>query len=138
MTTEVMERFVPPTTEQVAHALRELSYEERLVGHKMTPSAGNSACEMYSLPQAVVFLLGNRWDAPLLSPGFKGTINWIDIELLVKWLRDVVGDPDLADAIESQALPLDSYRLQMERLGELFAHRMRQYREVRDGMTPAE
>lgn len=137
MTTEVMERFVPPTPERVAHALRELSYEERLVGHKMTPSAGNSACEMYSLAQAVVFLLGNRWDAPLLSPGFKGTINWIDIELLVNWLRDVVGDPELADAIESQAMPLDSYRLQMERLGELFAQRMRQYREVRDGVSPA-
>lgn len=138
--------MAPPTTELVDHALRELGWEERITGYKMTASAGNAATDMYSLPAAILFLFGTRWDSPMLEPGTKGTINWLDMNELVAWLRDAVGDADLADAVEERALPLGSYHAQVVELQQVFTERMDQYREVRaaaavaeaDGEFPAE
>lgn len=121
-----------PTYEVVQHALRDLSYADRLVGYKMTASAGNAAANLYNLREAVLFLVGNPWDQPMLNPGFKGSLNWVDASDLAQWLRDVVGDTDLADAIREQAVGLEPYHAQNLKVGELVNARMAQYREVYD------
>ena len=121
-----------PTYEAVQHALRDLNYAERLVGHAMTASAGNAAKDMYGLRDAVMFLTGNRWDAPMLHPGFKGAMHWVDVKKLVAWLRDVVGDADLAEAISSEADGVEPYMAQSEIITRLVNDRMMQYREVYD------
>ena len=117
--------------------MRELDYQERLVGYKMTPSAGNSAADLYSLPMAVLFLVGTPWDAPMLSPGFKGALNWVDVARLVEWLRDTVGDTDLAEAISEQAIGLPSYKAQSEVHRSLVSERMLQYQEVTKALRDA-
>ena len=121
-----------PTYEQVEHWLRELTYEERFVGHAMTASAGNAAKTMYGLRDAVMFLTGNRWDAPMLHPGFKGAMHWVDVKKLVVWLRDAIGDADLAEAIGSEADGIEPYMVQSEIITRLVNARMLQYRDVYD------
>lgn len=133
-----MVRLTPPSQELIEHAMRELDYQERLVGYKMTPSAGNSAVDFYNLPMAVLFLVGTPWDAPMLSPGFKGALNWVDVARLVEWLQDTVGDVDLADAIAEQAIGLPSYKAQSEVIVALVTERMLQYQEVTRALRDAE
>ncbi|MDI6901568.1 MAG: hypothetical protein QMC79_07760 [Anaerosomatales bacterium] len=130
-TPETIPALTPPSVELVDRALRDLDYEDRLVGYKMTPSAGNDRANLYSLPQAIVFLLGTRWDSPMLTPGFKGAINWVDLNAFANWLRDAVGDAPLASAVEEHVLPLDSYYAQVQTLSRVLGMRMDQYREVR-------
>lgn len=133
VTTEEATTALPlPTYEAVEHALRDLNYAERFVGHAMTPSAGNAAKDMYGLRDAVMFLTGNRWDAPMLNPGFKGTLHWVDVKKLVVWLRDVIGDADLAEAIHNEADGVEPYMSQSEIITRLVNARMLQYREVYD------
>ena len=138
MTETLEQMFEMPTPELVEHALRELSYEERLLGYKMTPSAGNAPTNMYSLRDAVIFLTGTPWDAPMLHEGFKGTLNWVDGTKLVPWLRDVIGDDALATAVELQALPLETYMAQNLKIAELVEARMLQYRDVRTAAAESE
>ena len=139
VTDEVTTTVLPlPTYEAVQHALRDLNYAERLVGHAMTASAGNAAKDMYGLRDAVMFLTGNRWDAPMLHPGFKGAMHWVDVKKLVAWLRDVVGDADLAEAISSEADGVEPYMAQSEIITRLVNDRMMQYREVYDAEHASE
>lgn len=145
MSTETI-AFSMPTAELVEHALRELEWAERLPGYSMTPSAGNAQTDLYNLPDAIRFTLGTSWDAPLLSPGHKGAINWVDVNRFAAWLRDVIGDLELADAVYGRVVGLDSYQAQMTELAEVMTERMHQYRDVRlaaqqasgDGESPAE
>lgn len=137
MSTQTQYTFADPSLEQVEYAFRELSYNERLVGYKMTASAGNAVNDMYSLREAVLFLAGITWDTPLLDPGYKGSLNWVDVHLLVEWLNEVVGDTDLATAIAQETFELESYREQSERIAELVVGRMTQYRKVLDSQPVA-
>lgn len=129
--------FRPPSPEAVEHALREVEYGSHVTGFKMTPSAGNVRTNLYSLPEAVRFLLGTPWDAPMLASGFKGAINWMDLRKFAVWLRDVIGDVDLAEVVEERVLPLDPYYAQIKELSSVLAERMDQYRAVR-GAAAAE
>lgn len=143
VTTEEATTALPlPTYDAVEHALRDLDYAERFVGHAMTASAGNAAKDMYGLRDAVMFLTGNRWDAQMLNPGFKGAMHWVDVKKLVVWLRDVIGDGDLAEAIAAEADGVEPYMAQSEIITRLVNARMLQYREVYDAhhgvVAPAE
>ena len=119
-----------PTPDQVTYWLRELGYEQRFVGHAMSASAGNAAKDMYSMRDMAVFVLGMRWDAPMFDSGFKGAINWMHVPKLITWLRDVVGDVELADAIEREVEGLDVYRDQSLAIASLVRQRIAQYGEV--------
>jgi hypothetical protein len=127
-----------PTPDQVTHWLRELGYEERFVGYAMSASVGNTATDMYSMRDMAVFVLGIRWDAPMLDSGFKGAINWMDVPKMITWLRDVVGDVELADAIEREIAGLDVYRDQSLAIASLVRQRMVQYDEVYRAATAAQ
>lgn len=131
MAEETTLSMTPPTIELVEHALREMGWEDRLEIAKMTASAGNSSTHVYNLPSAIQLLFGTNWDAPLLEPGYKGGLNWVDVAGLVRWLRDSVGDTVLAEAAEHRIQGIDSYQRQIEELRTVFTERMDQYRAVR-------
>lgn len=129
MTTMTGARFIEPTLEQVEHAFRELQWTERLVGHTMGASTGNMPIDMCGLKDAVVFLVGTSWDR-INVESHKANLNWVDVERLITWLRDTVGDAELAEAIETEALPLGNYREQNQAIAELVVQRMLQYEAV--------
>jgi len=130
MPTETEHLFSMPSEELVRHALRNLSYAERLTGTSASPAAGNQRVEMYSFAQAGKFLIGNDWTS-LLSDGTKASLNWVDMAKLVNWFRDVIGDAELAEAVEHRlASSAGSYREQAEAAGSLVKARFTQYMEV--------
>ncbi|MDY0087557.1 MAG: hypothetical protein RBS78_03265 [Coriobacteriia bacterium] len=125
--TQALTRFNEPTSEMVEHALRELDWDGRFVGYQMHSSAGNAPANLYGLKDAVVFLTGTRWDR--IGPdNHKASLNWVHMESFVTWLRDSVGDSELADTIATEVLPLSSYKAQSDRITEILAERMAQYR----------
>lgn len=127
--TALITRFSEPSAEDVEHWLRELEYDDRFVGHKMSASAGSSATNMYGLKDAVVFLVGTKWDQ--VDPdAHKVIVNWIDVKRLVAWLRESVGDVELAEAIAAEVLPLKNYKAQNDAIAVLLIERMAQYRAV--------
>jgi hypothetical protein len=125
--------FSPPTTEFVLHAVRDLGYEERLSLYKMSGSVGNTTVDVYAFPQLTNTLFGTRWDRLLLE-GSKAEIIWVDPDTLVAWLRDVVGDAELADAAARAMDGIESYKGRIDAILPLFRERVAQYRAVLDAL----
>lgn len=125
-------QFSTPTIDQVNHWLRPLGWDGRMTGVQMTVSAGNKTHEMYSLSEALLFAFGTNWDAPLLNEDFKGTINWIDIDRFVQWVRDVVGDTELAEALSQPVGDVDFLMGKIRAIEPIVTARVQQYRAVRD------
>jgi hypothetical protein len=55
---------------------------------------------------------------------------WVDFDGLVAWLRDVVGDPELADAVAAAVADEDSYKEHIDAITPLFRERVAQYQDV--------
>ncbi|MBN2821602.1 MAG: hypothetical protein JXR33_00220 [Coriobacteriia bacterium] len=127
---EVTTTFTEPTLDEVVQWIRELEYGQRFVGHAMTPTAGNSVKDIYSMRDLAIFVLGTSWDAPMLADGFKGALNWMDAAKLAAWVRETVGDVELADAIERETSGLETFRDQSMAIAELVKARMVQYDAV--------
>ena len=124
--------FSTPTYDQVQHWLRTLTYAERMVGHHMTPSAGNKAHDMYSFAEALKFTFGNDPDAPYLNQSFKGGINWIDVDRFVEWVGAVVGDTELAEEMRLPSGAEQSLFGKIKAIEPIVTARVEQYRQVRD------
>jgi hypothetical protein len=126
---ETESMFSAPSVEFVQHATRELGYAERTTVHKMSGGPGNVAVDVYNFPEMVNALFGTRWDR-LLAEGSKESFVWVDFDGLVAWLRDVVGDPELADAVAAAVADEDSYKEHIDAITPLFRERVAQYQDV--------
>ena len=129
MTTQGGGVFPVPSEELVRHATRELGYTERLSVHKMTAGLGNTAVDVYNFPQMVNVLFDTRWDR-LLVEGSKETLTWVDVDRLVVWLREVVGDPELADAVATAVAGEEGFKAQIDAMLPLFRERVGQYQDI--------
>lgn len=128
---ETRSMFETPRRELVAHAVRELSWDERFQLAKMSATHGNSMADIYSFPQLVNEMFSTRWDRLLLD-GSKASLVWMDFTQLVAWLRDVIGDVEFADAIETTIESEEGYHAQIDAITPLFRERVAQYRAVLD------
>ncbi|PKQ20770.1 MAG: hypothetical protein CVT66_03445 [Actinobacteria bacterium HGW-Actinobacteria-6] len=129
--------FSVPSEELVRHAERELAYSERLTGYSASPAVGSQNVEMYSFAQAGKFLIGNNW-ANLLEDGTKSSLNYVDMAKLVTWFREVIGDSELADAVEQDVAGAKSYMEQADAAGAVLKARFMQYLEVVPASMPEE
>lgn len=121
--------FSEPSEELVTHAVRELDYAERLVVYKMNPAAGNHASDVYNFPSLINNLFGTRWDRLMLE-GSKTSLVWVEPEAIANWLREVIGDVELADAIRAAMVGIDDYKGRLDAITPLFRERVAQYRAV--------
>lgn len=127
--TETGSIFSAPSLELVEHATRELGYTERMAVQKMSAGPGNIVVDVYNLPQLVNTLFGTRWDR-LMVEGSKESFVWADLDAMVVWLRDVVGDPEFADAVATTVADGEGYKAQIDAMFPLFKERVAQYRAV--------
>lgn len=125
---EACRRFPAPNPDQAAHALRELAWGEQFVASRMVPSKGGSDLHLYNLRSAAVFLLDR--DQANIGGGANQIIKLIDVDGFAAWVRDVVGDEPLAEAIEQDCPAEDPYRDRLENVQRLVALRMVQYDAV--------
>ena len=74
-----------PSKDLAAKILAEVNFENRFIGYKMRERSGTIRVTSYSFEE-IVHLLNDRMPQ-------------ISLEVLGKWLREVMGDEELADKI---------------------------------------
>lgn len=114
-----------PPEELVTKLLSRVGLEERLVGLKMTPMSGVQQYPIHGFRQAVNFL---RLDSAgeVLAMGPRASIPYVDPKVLERWVAEVFGDTDLADAIRKATNRGNNYVERMGRIRELMEQRLNQ------------
>lgn len=128
--------LTPPSEEQAARFTRELDYPERMAGH-LFKASGTMNVALYSLKAAIDFLSrDNTADTVAEGAQFLGRdvdVAYIKPQALARWVREAIGDAELADAIELavDAVPEESgYPPARRVMHELMAMRFLQCMEV--------
>jgi hypothetical protein len=80
-----MDQLAKPTKALARRIMSELSFENRLVAHRLRLRLGLQPQDLYSFAEALAFLFDE-------FPHIK-------TERLAKWIREALGDDDLADKI---------------------------------------
>ncbi len=81
-----MDPLQRPDRERARKILREVSFRERLICHRVRERMGPTVVALYSLEEVLHFL----------STG----IPQIDFDRLAEWTRETLGDGELADRME--------------------------------------
>lgn len=124
-TPEADRLFAPPTPEEAAHALRDLTWGEHFVATRASSTRGPTQSYLYGLVDAAVFFADEH---PLLaSIGSKGSYTLIDVGKFIAWIRDVVQDVPLADVLETQLSGKEAVNDITETLARIFMLRVSQY-----------
>jgi hypothetical protein len=108
---------------------RELGWDERITGHKISPIVGNMPEELFTFQAAADFLhLGSG--EQMTIRGNHAHIGYIDPTVLKAWLVARFGDTELAAAIDAAlARGLNPWMV-MEPIREAMQQRLEQVRAV--------
>lgn len=128
-----------PSPELAERLRREVSQPERLTGLKMSVMGGSNPVALYSLAQVASFLkIGTYEEA--IRPNNQETIGYIDLGALEKWVREVLHDEELADAIAEEARAGEPFGIVAPRVREILMTRSLQvapYRDPDEGVADA-
>ena len=123
--------FTEPNKDLAQKILSEVDSEERLVGFKMNPRAGNKPFSLYSLEEVVNFLQVDSM-GELLTKGSRASIGYVDFQALQGWVSEVMGDKELAKAIGEEVERKDNYWHQVKVIKSLLEDRLNQCRTTMD------
>lgn len=129
-----MQELNKPTPELAAKVMAEVEFPDRLVGYKMNPMSGYEQTSIYSLQECVPFLYMDDL-GQLLAKGNAGSMGYMDLETLQKWVGDVLGDTELSTALRKEMDAVESYREQIAPVRELIIKRLEQCQEVLNPTT---
>lgn len=125
-----------PGEEQARSYLEECSFEDRLVGVLMKAS-GMLPMDIYSLEHVLSFFTYDNSDAmgdeSAVFQDRKLGVCYIAPERLSRWIREVVGDAELAGAIDAEAAKIEDpniYPPRMRIMRHLVSARVLQCYEV--------
>jgi len=125
-----------PTEEEAALFTRELSHEDCFAGYVFKAS-GQLVVTVYSLEHAIAFLGQNNTDQTVTPgeqfPGHDVQVAYMQPQALARWIREAIGDVELADAIEAAVAEVPAntgYPPQLHAMRELAAQRLLQCYEV--------
>ena len=123
-----------PSRELATKILTEVGFKERLVGVTMHPRAGNTDILIYSFEEATVLL---HYDAGNLGIEATGSIGYINLNALQKWVGDIYGDKELAEIIRERIKAGGSFKEQVEYIKPLMEQRLRQCKGIVGADTEA-
>lgn len=121
-------KLTQPTPELAEAVQAEVDYETHLVGYKLHGMAGNAAIRLYTLEDVANFLHVDDREQ-LVEMGGGGTIGYVDLEVLSDWTREVVGDEELAEAIDDARRAEPDYKSQAEAVKAQIDRRLEQIEE---------
>lgn len=105
-----------------------VEYEEHFKGYKLHGMAGGRPMRLYTLEEVKNFMHADSREK-LLEIGGAGTVGYVDFDELADWVRNVVGDPELADAILEIEEREDNYKDQVDAVSDLIDKRLTQATE---------
>lgn len=116
-----------PTAEQVRRYSRELPFDEQAVGVEFTRCGGPQPVNLSSFAATVAFL---KPMSPYIAWQTHGAANYIGVSYYADWIRDVVGDEVLADAIAPYGETDEAMGIQLDRVRPIIRVRLKQYEQV--------
>ena len=124
-TKSIVGKYLPyPSPEEALRYTRELNWEERLVGMTLIKGVGMRSQNFYG-----IFSLGDY-----LATGDSYLKNGYGVDFrrgeLVRWLRDAVGDEQLAETVEYAEAQLPVEPVAKDAVSMILEARITQYREV--------
>lgn len=120
-----------PSPELAERLLREVGQAERLTGLKMSVMGGSNPVALYSLAQVASFLNIGTYEQAI-QPNNQETIGYIDLGALEKWVREVLEDTELADAVAAETAGNEPFGLVAPRVREILMTRSLQVAPFRD------
>jgi hypothetical protein len=131
-----MSRLTVPTEEQATRFTRELDFDDRFAGY-LYKASGQMAVTVYSLGGAIGFLASDNTESTVEAGsqflGRNVDVAYMQPKALAGWLREAVGDAELADAIEAAAADIsedEGYPPQMRAMRDLMIERFVQCMDV--------
>ena len=112
-----------------AAVMRHLEPVDALEAGILTPMAGTRPIRIFSLAEAGRFLVLHD-GATVAKGGAWATVNYVDPSHLAKWVGEVLGDQELATALDDVASTRKPYGFLVPELRSLIAARVEQCNEV--------
>ena len=109
--------------------LSEVEFDDRLTGWEMRQMSGSEQKFIYGFQEALDFMRIPEF-RELFSPGAGGLIGYLDFEELAKWIAEVLGDRELAEAISEVQAAISSYAEGVSEVGALMNQRLKQCRQI--------
>jgi hypothetical protein len=128
--------LAPPSNELAARILTPVSFEQRLVGVRMTPMAGNVEQPIVSISEAAAFLQMASLEQ-VIAAGPRASVPYIDPKALQAWVLDALDDQELSKAIEEEVAKGTNYREQADSTRELLKLRVEQAKAILETDEPA-
>lgn len=125
-----MKEFSTISKDMAEKILQEVDFANRIVGVKMSGSAGNQNTSIYSLKELKSFLRSDSLEN--LSRKSHSTMSYINVEEMLRWIAEVYEDKELADAIAAEMENTKSLVGKLELARELLAKRISQCEELLD------
>lgn len=113
-----------PTREEVDHCIRDLPFEQRLTVLSQGFHRGAAPLHCYNLKEFVEAVSKREFNNP------AGGVRSLDFDLVVPWLRDVIGDKELAHAVQAIAKDARNMAEAVDRTRLTVFVRVNQYNEV--------
>jgi hypothetical protein len=118
-----------PSKELATRLLGEVSFEERLRAANLTPMGGTREQSIYGFRQAVNFLRIDEFE-DLVAAGPRASVAYIHPDALRRWVAEVLGDTELAEAIGEAIADATNYVEIVRPVKELMEHRLSQCEAV--------
>lgn len=115
--------------EDARRITRVVELQEKLPGAHLTAMAGNMLVEMGSLAEVEVFLTPINAEE-VAAAGVHGEIHHLDPRMLAAWVRDTIGDAELADRLGEIADSPEAYGLLVPGMKALLVERLAQCQTV--------
>ena len=113
-----------PTREVVDHCIRDLPFEQRLTVLSQGFHRGAAPLHCYNLKEFVEAVSKREFNNP------AGGVRSLDFDLVVPWLCDVIGDKELARAVQAIAKDARNMAEAVDRTRLTVFVRVNQYNEV--------
>ena len=105
---------------------RVVETNERLSGGVMKPMAGSTRVQFERLAQVEAFLRPTTAEE-LTALGTNAEIHYVDLRVLASWVRDTIGDVELAARLEAVVDTEQPYGLLVPDIKRAIAERLAEY-----------